>query len=176
MEQAVFGGGCFWCTEAVFNELRGVQRVEPGYAGGEVAEPSYEDVCSGTTGHAEVVRVTYDPAEIGYEDLLRIHFATHDPTTLNRQGPDAGTQYRSAIYPTDDAQMAAARRVCDEVAPLFGGRITTEVAPLERFWPAEHYHHDYYARNGGQPYCRAIIGPKVAKLRKQYAQRLKSAR
>lgn len=174
MATAVFGGGCFWCTEALFSALRGVTDVESGYAGGGLDAPTYEAVCSGRSGHAEVVRVHFDPDEIAYEELLRLHFATHDPTTLNRQGADRGTQYRSAIFTQGDAQREAAQRVAAEVAPLFDQPLTTQIAPLERFWPAEAYHQEYYARNAEQPYCQAVISPKLAKLRQRYADRLKT--
>ena len=173
-EQATFGGGCFWCVEAVLQPLRGVQRVESGYAGGRVPNPTYREVCSGRTGHAEVVQVTFDPDEISYADLLRVFFATHDPTTKNRQGADLGSQYRSIILTHDEAQRATAEAVLRELTEddVFGKPIVTEVQPLDRFYPAEAYHQDYYRRNPEAPYCQAVIAPKVAKLRQRYLDRL----
>ena len=175
-EQATVAGGCFWCLEAVFERLAGVSRVVSGYTGGRVENPSYHDVCSGTTGHAEALQVTFDPAVISYEDLLEIFFAFHDPTTRNRQGPDQGTQYRSAIFYHDAAQQAAALRVMERLtsASVFDRPIVTELAPLGPFFPAEAYHQEYYRRNPAQAYCQAWIAPKVAKLRSKYAERLKS--
>ncbi len=177
MQRATFGGGCFWCTEAVFVELRGVHTVESGYAGGQVPNPSYDAVCSGRTGHAEVIQVTYDPAIVSYRDLLEIFFATHDPTTLNRQGGDSGTQYRSVVFYHDDAQKREAESVIAELTArhAFDARIVTEVAPLTTFYAAESYHQDYYARNGRQPYCQVVIAPKLAKFRQKYAALRKSA-
>jgi peptide-methionine (S)-S-oxide reductase len=174
---AVIGGGCFWCTDAVFSELRGVDRVLPGYAGGTTANPTYEEVCSETTGHAEVVEIVFDPAVLPYDDLLRIFFTTHDPTTLNRQGNDVGTSYRSIILYRNAQQKEAAARVMAEVqrAGIWRKPLVTEVAPLRQFYPAEEYHRDYFRRNPGQGYCAVIIAPKVAKFRKQYAERLKRA-
>ena len=173
-EVATLAGGCFWCLEAVFVELRGVLSVESGYAGGTTPNPTYHDVCAGTTGHAEVAQVTFDPAVLTYDDVLRVLFSIHDPTTLNCQGGDIGTQYRSAIYTHSPAQAAAARAVIAEVAGagLFDDPIVTEVAPLGRFWKAEAYHQGYYGRNQAQPYCSAVIAPKVAKFRKQYLAQL----
>jgi len=167
----VFGGGCFWCTEAVFKMLKGVAKVEPGYAGGAVPNPTYEQVCTGRTGHAEVIRIEYDPAFVSYDDLLTVFFATHDPTTLNRQGNDVGTQYRSAVFFTDEAQAAEAKAFIAglEAAAPGGDPVVTEVVPLDAFWPAEDYHRDYYARNQEQPYCRAIINPKLEKVKKKFA-------
>ena len=173
-ETAVFGGGCFWCTEAIFRRVRGVSAVESGYAGGASPAPDYDAVCSGRTGHAEVVRVHFDPAQVGYEDLLRIHFGTHDPTTPNRQGADRGTQYRSIVLPANAAQEAAAHRVLAEVAPLFDAPVVTEVAPLAAFFAAEDYHQDYYAHNAAKPYCMAVIDPKLAKLRAKFAPLLRA--
>jgi peptide-methionine (S)-S-oxide reductase len=175
MEQATLGGGCFWCLEAVFVELRGVERVESGYAGGDVADPTYEQVCSGRTGHAEVVRVTFDPAVIAYDDLLRVFFAIHDPTTPNRQGADVGTQYRSIVLYESDAQRQSAESVIAELdaAGIRDDAIVTEVVPLDTFYPAEPYHADYFARNPSQAYCQIVIAPKVAKFRKQFVDRLK---
>lgn len=175
MESATLGGGCFWCLEAVFVELRGVERVVSGYAGGDVPDPTYERVCSGRTGHAEVVRVTFDPAVLSYEDLLRVFFAIHDPTTPNRQGVDVGTQYRSIILYESEAQRQAAEAIIAEVgaAGIWDDAIVTEVVPLETFHPAERYHADYYARNPDQAYCQIVIAPKVAKFRKQFVDRLR---
>lgn len=174
-ETATLAGGCFWCLDAVFRELKGVTSVVSGYAGGTTPAPTYEQVCSGTTGHAEVALVTFDPAEISYEDLLRVFFAIHDPTTLNQQGADVGTQYRSAIFTHSPAQHATAERVIRELsgAGLWPDPIVTQVAPFERFFPAEDYHQDYFNRNPGQGYCRAVIAPKVAKFRKTHLERLK---
>ena len=173
-EVAVLGGGCFWCLDAVFRELAGVVGVESGYAGGTAPNPDYEAVCSGRTGHAEVVRVTFDPARLAYADLLRVFFTIHDPTTRNRQGNDVGTQYRSVIFCQDDAQRAAARAVVDEIAAakLWRGPIVTEIAGPAAFHPAEGYHQDYFERNPGQPYCMFVVAPKLAKFRKAFADRL----
>jgi peptide-methionine (S)-S-oxide reductase len=173
-EVATLAGGCFWCLEAVYLELRGVQRVVSGYAGGRVPDPSYELVCTGTSGHAEVVQVTYDPAVIAYDELLDVFFTIHDPTTLNRQGNDHGPQYRSAIFYHSDAQKAAAER---KIAALTAERvwddpIVTEVVPLDTFYPAEKYHQDYYRRNQANPYCGVVIAPKVAKARKRFFEKL----
>ena len=174
-EQATFAGGCFWCVEAVFDELRGVERVESGYAGGHVPNPSYEQVCTGTTGHAEVVRVTYDPNVISYRDLLGVFFSTHDPTQLNRQGADVGTQYRSAVFYHTPEQRETAEEVIKELEAqrVWDGRIVTSLEPLTEFYPAEEYHRDYFRRNPNQGYCRAVVAPKVAKFRKQFFDRLK---
>jgi peptide-methionine (S)-S-oxide reductase len=171
---ATLAGGCFWCLEAVFERLRGVERVVSGYAGGDLPEPDYYAVCSGATGHAEAIRVSFDPAVISYRDLLEIFFAFHDPTTLNRQGPDVGTQYRSAIFTHSPEQDAEAREVIAELnaAGVFSRPIVTQVAPAGDFWAAEASHQQYYQRNATQPYCQAMIGPKVAKLREHYAARL----
>jgi peptide-methionine (S)-S-oxide reductase len=177
-ETATLAGGCFWCLEAVLEQLKGVERVVSGYSGGTVPHPSYEQVCTGTTGHAESAQITFDPAVLPYRDLLRIFFAFHDPTTPNRQGPDEGTQYRSAIFWHDSAQRAAAEQVIAELAKrrVFDAPIVTEVVPLTAFYPAEGYHQGYYRRNPDQSYCRVVISPKVAKLRKQYAERLQGAK
>jgi peptide-methionine (S)-S-oxide reductase len=174
-ELATLGGGCFWCVEAVFERLRGVQSVRSGYAGGSPPHPSYELVCTGTTGHAEVVQIAFDPAVIAYREILEIFFVTHDPTTLNRQGADAGTQYRSVIFTHDDGQRATARDVIADLTRqgVFDRPIVTEVAPLAAFYPAEKHHQAYYQRNAGTPYCQAVIAPKVAKLRKAHFDRLK---
>lgn len=167
-ELATLGGGCFWCLEAVFQNLKGVMKVESGYAGGPAPNPTYEQVCSGRTGHAEVVQVTFDPAVISYYDLLEVFFAIHDPTTLNRQGGDMGTQYRSAIFShTPDQQVTAEKVIKDlEAAQLWNGTIVTEVTPLKEFYRAEAYHQNYYRSNPMQPYCLAVIAPKVAKFRR----------
>ena len=163
-ELATFGSGCFWCTEAVLEQLDGVIDVTSGYAGGSVASPTYEQVCSGTTGHAEVVQVTFDPARIRYEALLDWFFRSHDPTTRNRQGPDEGTQYRSVIFFHSPAQHAAALAAIAKAQPGFGDPIVTEVSPAPRFWPAEPYHQDYFRNNPTKGYCRAMIAPKLKKL------------
>jgi peptide-methionine (S)-S-oxide reductase len=177
-EVAVFGGGCFWCTEAVFDELRGVHAVVSGYTGGAVKNPTYEQVCMGNTGHAEAVRIEFDPAEISFRDLLTVFFATHDPTTLNRQGNDVGTQYRSAIFYADEAQKAQAAAFIKELdeAKAFRNPIVTTLEPLEEFYPAEGYHQKFYAQNPYQPYCQYTIPPKLSKLHKQFAALLKSQR
>lgn len=169
------GGGCFWCLEAVFDRLQGVEAVTSGYAGGHVESPSYRQVCAGTTGHAEVVRVEYDPETIDFRTLLTVFFATHDPTTPDRQGADVGPQYRSIILYESDEQRDVAERVIAELEEegVFGAPVVTEVEPLEVFYPAEPEHHDYYRRNPGQGYCRVVIDPKVAKLRASFADRLK---
>jgi len=174
-EIATLGGGCFWCLEAVYNELRGVESVISGYAGGSVANPSYEQVCSGRTGHAEVVQVTFDPSAISYRDILGVFFTIHDPTTLNRQGADVGTQYRSIILYGSPEQEATAREVIAETqaSGLWHAPIVTQVEPLERFYPAEGYHQNYFERNPYQPYCQIVIAPKVAKARQKYLERLK---
>lgn len=172
---ATLGGGCFWCLEAVFDRLQGVEAVTSGYAGGHVESPSYRQVCAGTTGHAEVVRVEYDPETIDFRTLLTVFFATHDPTTPDRQGADVGPQYRSLILYESDAQRDVAERVIAELEEdgVFGAPVVTQVEPLEAFYPAEREHHDYYRRNPGQGYCRVVIDPKVAKLRRSFADRLK---
>ena len=174
-EVAVLAGGCFWCTEAVFLGLAGVKSVESGYTGGNVANPSYRQVCGGDTGHAEAIRITYDPAEIGYADLLDIFFATHDPTQLNRQGNDVGTQYRSAIFPLDGSQRAEAEAGIARANQDLGGRVVTTIEKLGEWYPAESDHQDYWAREGQRnPYCLAVIPPKLQKLRKGFKDRLKS--
>lgn len=174
-EVATLGGGCFWCTEAVFDDLKGVISVESGYSGGTVANPSYEQVCTGRTGHAEVVQVTFDPEVISYEDILRIFFTVHDPTTLNRQGNDVGTQYRSVIFYQSDGQKKAAENVMKEIGEkkLWDDPIVTELSPFTAFYKAEDYHQEYFANNPNQGYCRVVIAPKVAKFRKHYNDRLK---
>ena len=175
-EVATLAGGCFWCLDAVFRDLRGVERVESGYSGGTTPNPSYEQVCSGRTGHAEVVQLTFDPATISYRDLLGVFFAIHDPTTLNRQGADVGTQYRSVIFYHDEEQRRVAEEVISELEAegVWGDPIVTEVTPFDEFYVAEAYHQDYFRNNGFQPYCQVIIAPKVAKFRKQYLERLKA--
>jgi len=174
LSTATFGAGCFWCVEAIFQDVKGVESVESGYAGGQVKNPTYREVCSGTTGHAEVLQIKYDPSVVAYEDLVKILFTTHDPTTLNRQGADAGTQYRSVIFYHDEAQKAVAERVKKEFAPtLWDDPIVTEIAPFETFYPAEKYHQNYYNDNPNQGYCRIVINPKVAKFRKEFANLLK---
>ena len=174
-EIAVLGGGCFWCLDAVFRDLEGVLEVESGYAGGAGANPSYEAVCSGRTGHAEVVKVTFDPAKLAFDDLLRVFFTIHDPTTRNRQGNDVGTQYRSVIFAQSDEQRATAERVMREIedAKLYPGTLVTELASAAPYYPAEGYHQDYFENNPGQPYCMFIVAPELSKFRKQHADRLK---
>jgi peptide-methionine (S)-S-oxide reductase len=173
-EKAILAGGCFWCLDAVFRQLRGVELVESGYAGGTVPNPTYRHVCTGETGHAEAVRITFDPNVISYRDLLGVYFTVHDPTTLNRQGGDVGTQYRSAVYYVNDAQRQAARDVMDELTKekVWDDPIVTELEPAPTFYPAEEYHKDYYENNAQQPYCAVVIAPKVAKVRKKYLERL----
>jgi peptide-methionine (S)-S-oxide reductase len=168
-QSAIFGGGCFWCTEAAFQDLRGVSRVLPGYAGGSVRNPSYEAVCTGRTGHAEVVQVDFDPAVISYKDLLRVFFTVHDPTQLNRQGNDIGTQYRSSIFYTNDEQKQEAEDFIAELNSEFDNGIVTTIEPLKDFYVAEEYHHNYFKRNPHAGYCQVIVSPKVAKVRKQFA-------
>lgn len=175
-EVATLAGGCFWCTEAVFNDVIGVEKVESGYIGGTADHPTYKQVCSGDTGHAEAIRITFDPEQVSYADLLAMFFATHDPTTLNRQGNDVGTQYRSAIFPhsadqREEAQAAIARAAADWPAP-----IVTTIEQLSHWWPAEDYHQEYWEGEGRRnPYCMAVIPPKLAKLRKSFAARSKAA-
>jgi len=175
METATLAGGCFWCLEAAFQELKGVTKVNSGYAGGTVPNPSYEAVCTGRTGHAEVVQIEFDPAVVSYRELLEVFFTIHDPTTLNRQGGDVGTQYRSAIFYHSPQQQQDAKAVIAELeaGKVWDDPIVTEVVPLEAFYPAEEYHRDYFRRNPGQAYCRTVIAPKVAKLRKLYLEKLK---
>jgi peptide-methionine (S)-S-oxide reductase len=174
-EQAILAGGCFWCTEAVFKDLIGVSSVESGYVGGHAADPTYREVCGGGTGHAEAIRVTFDPSLIRYDDILDIFFATHDPTQLNRQGNDVGTQYRSAIFPASPEQEEAARRGIERAGESWPDPIVTTVEPLGKWWPAEDYHQAYWEGEGrSSPYCLAVIPPKLQKLRKSFAARLKS--
>jgi peptide-methionine (S)-S-oxide reductase len=175
-EQATLAGGCFWCTEAVFKDVIGVSSVESGYIGGHVANPTYKQVCGGATGHAEAIRVTFDPAEIGYDDILDLFFATHDPTQLNRQGNDVGTQYRSAVFPHDEAQDAAVHRAIERARADWPAPIVTTVEPLAEWYPAEDYHQDYWEGEGQRnPYCLAIIPAKLRKLRKSFADKVKGA-
>lgn len=173
-EVATLAGGCFWCLEAAYDQLKGVEKVESGYAGGQVDNPTYQQVCTGTTGHAEVVQVTFDPSVISYRELLEVFFTIHDPTTLNRQGADVGTQYRSAIFYSSPEQKAAADSVIAELTAekVWDNPIVTELAPLGEFYPAEDYHRDYYERNPSQPYCQAVIAPKVSKFRKKFLEKL----
>jgi peptide-methionine (S)-S-oxide reductase len=174
-KQAVLAGGCFWCTEAVFLDVVGVKSVESGYTGGQVINPTYKQVCGGDTGHAEAIRITFDPNEISYGELLDIFFVTHDPTQLNRQGNDIGTQYRSAIFPEDEAQEQEARAKIAELNAEQGGRIVTTIEPKAEWYPAEDYHQDYWATEGkSNPYCLAVIPPKLQKLRKSFQNRLKA--
>jgi peptide-methionine (S)-S-oxide reductase len=174
-EIATLGGGCFWCLEATFERLEGVESVISGYAGGTVPNPTYEQVCTGATGHAEVVQITFDPEKITYREILEVFFTIHDPTTLNRQGVDAGTQYRSAIFYHTPEQEKAAREVIEELghSGVWDNPIVTEVEKLREFYPAEDYHRHYYERNSTQPYCQAVITPKLAKLRKKWLGKLK---
>jgi peptide-methionine (S)-S-oxide reductase len=174
-ETATLGGGCFWCTEAVFTELRGVAKVESGYSGGKIANPGYQDVCSGRTGHAETIQVTFDPMEISYKDILHIFFTTHDPTTPNRQGADVGTQYRSVVFYHNDEQRKIAEEVIKEVnaEKVWKRPIVTELAPFKAFYKAEDYHQRYFEKNPDAPYCQVVIEPKIAKLRQHYWEKLK---
>ena len=173
IETITLGGGCFWCVEAVYEQVEGVVAVESGYSNGHVKEPSYEQVCEGTTGHAEVVRVQFENTKITLREVLEIFFAVHDPTTLNRQGNDIGPQYRSGIYFHEPAQRAIAQAVIDEVNQATGGRAVTELAPLDNYWPAEVYHQHFFERNPNQGYCSFVVAPKVAKFRKTFAARLR---
>ena len=174
-EQAVVAGGCFWCTEAVFNDVIGVSKVESGYTGGHVADPTYRQVCGGDTGHAEAIRVTYDPSIISYGQLLDLFLGTHDPTQLNRQGNDVGTQYRSAIFPLSPEQEAEARKAIERARADWQDPIVTTIEPMGGWYPAEDYHQDYWAGEGqSNPYCLAVIPPKLKKLRKSFANRVKS--
>jgi peptide-methionine (S)-S-oxide reductase len=175
-EVATLGGGCFWCLEAVYEELRGVEKVESGYSGGSIPNPTYRQVCTGTTGHAEVVQVTFDPEVVSYREILEVFFSIHDPTTPNRQGADVGTQYRSAIFYHDEEQRRVAEEVIAELEArhLWDDPIVTEVTPFDAFHGAEDYHQGYYRNNEYQPYCQVVIAPKVAKFRKQYLEKLKA--
>lgn len=174
-ETAIFAGGCFWCTEAFFTDLKGVEKVVSGYIGGKTENPTYKEVCEGYSGHAEAIQITFNPDEVAYEDLLEIFFATHDPTTLNRQGADVGTQYRSEIFYTSEAQKAAAENFIKLLTDqkIFDKKIVTKISSATTFYPAEDYHQDYYAQNPNQPYCQAVIAPKLAKLQKNYKSKLK---
>jgi peptide-methionine (S)-S-oxide reductase len=176
-EIATFGGGCFWCLDGAFRQLRGVEGVVSGYAGGRRPNPTYEQVCAGVTGHAEVVQITFDSDVISYRDLLGVFFTIHDPTTLNRQGNDVGTQYRSVIFHHSPEQEHAAREVIRELEAekVYENPFVTEIAPLTQFYPAENYHQDYFTNNANQPYCAAVVAPKVAKVRKYYFDRLQKA-
>jgi peptide-methionine (S)-S-oxide reductase len=175
-EVATLAGGCFWCLEAVYKDLRGVRGVVSGYAGGHVANPTYYQVCDGTTGHAEVVQITFDPREVSFRELLEVFFTIHDPTTLNRQGADVGTQYRSAIFYHTPEQRETAEAVIAEItsARVWDSPIVTEVVPFTEFYPAEDYHQNYFEKNPYQPYCRAVVAPKVSKFRKQFLEKLKA--
>ena len=172
-ETATFGGGCFWCIEAVVQRLKGVEKVVSGYAGGATNNPTYRDICTGSTGHAELVQVTFDPEAISYEDLLTVFMTSHDPTTLDRQGADKGTQYRSVIFYHHSEQKATAEKVIAGLKDYYKDPIVTELVPLEKFYPAEKYHQDYYNNNSYAGYCRVVIDPKIAKLREMYSSRLK---
>ncbi len=176
LEMATLGGGCFWCTEAVFDNVQGVEDVVSGYSGGHIPNPTYQQVCSETTGHAEVVQIKFNPDEISFKEILQIFFGTHDPTTLNRQGNDVGTSYRSAIFYHSPEQKAIAEEVIREITDedVFGKPIVTEVTESTNFYPAEDYHQEYFAKNPNQPYCAAVVAPKVGKFRQKFASRLKS--
>jgi len=175
IEVTTLGGGCFWCTEAVFSQLKGIEKIEPGYSDGNTENPSYEQVSTGKTGHAEVAQITFDPAVISFKEILQIFFSTHDPTSLNRQGADIGTQYRSVIFYHDDEQKAIAEQVIKEFSDegAFDAPIVTQVEPLKKFYKAEDYHREYYKRHPEQPYCRVVIAPKIAKFRQLYLNKLK---
>jgi peptide-methionine (S)-S-oxide reductase len=175
METATFGNGCFWCTEAVFQQLKGVQKVESGYAGGHVENPTYEQVCSANTGHAEVLQITYDPNEISYDELLQVFWETHDPTTLNRQGNDVGPQYRSVIFYHNEEQRKLAEnyKLALDTSGAFDNPIVTAIEPLSNYYPAEKYHQNYFIRNGSQPYCAFVVRPKLEKFRKVFKGKIK---
>jgi peptide-methionine (S)-S-oxide reductase len=175
MEIATFAGGCFWCTEAIFLEIKGVKKVVSGYIGGTTLNPTYSEICTGTTGHAEAIQITFDPSEVGFEDLLEVFFGTHDPTTLNRQGADVGTQYRSAIFYHSEDQMKKAQNYITLIAKekLYDREIVTKVSPATKFYDAEDYHQNYYNQNASQGYCQMVIAPKLEKLRKYYSSKLK---
>jgi peptide-methionine (S)-S-oxide reductase len=176
-EVATLGGGCFWCTEAIFDQLKGVEKVESGYSGGKIPNPSYEDVCTGSTGHAESIQITFNPKQISFKEILQIFFTTHDPTTLNRQGADVGTQYRSAIFYHNPEQENVAKEVIKETntAKVWKKPIVTEVVPFKAFYKAEDYHQEYFKNNSRQPYCQVVIAPKIVKLREHYREKLKTA-
>ncbi len=175
LETATLAAGCFWCVEAVFDDLKGVQDVVSGYSGGHTENPTYKEVCSETTGHAEVVQIKFDPAELDYADLLRVFFSVHDPTTLNRQGNDIGSSYRSAVFYHSEEQKRIAIEIIDEVTKeaVYDNPIVTEVTAFDKFWPAEDYHQEYFANNPNQPYCAGVVAPKVAKFRQKFTSRLK---
>ncbi len=175
IQTATLGGGCFWCTEAVFSELKGVEKVESGYSGGTVPNPTYEQVCTGRTGHAEVAQITFNPTVISYKEILQIFFTVHDPTTLNRQGADVGTQYRSAIFYHNEEQRMIAEQVVKEIedAKIWDAPIVTQLAPFETFYKAEDYHQEYFKQNPYQSYCQVVVAPKVAKFRAHYREKLK---
>ena len=175
LETATLGAGCFWCVEAVLDDLRGVEDVVSGYSGGHKDNPTYQEVCSEATGHAEVVQIKFDPAEIAFKEILQVFFTVHDPTTLNRQGNDIGTSYRSAIFYHNDEQKRVAEEVIDEITKegIYDNPIVTEVTAFDKFWPAENYHQEYFANNPNQPYCAAVVAPKVAKFRQKFVNRLK---
>ena len=175
LETATLAGGCFWCVEAVYDDLKGVEDVVSGYSGGRTENPTYRQVCDGDTGHAEVIQIKFDPNVISFKDILHVFFSVHDPTTLNRQGNDIGTQYRSAIFYHSDEQKRVAEETIREVAEegVYDDPIVTEVVPFEKFWPAEDYHQEYFSNNPNQPYCAAVVAPKVAKFRKKFVDRLK---
>jgi peptide methionine sulfoxide reductase msrA/msrB len=176
LQQATFGGGCFWCTEAVYQELQGVYQVTSGYSGGRTENPTYKEICTGLTGHAEVIQVEFDPQQISFAQLLEVFWKTHDPTTLNRQGADVGTQYRSVVFYQNEQQKKVAEELKQKLnaAEAFAHPVVTEISPLEKFYPAEDYHQNYFAQNGSQPYCRAVVAPKVDKVRQVFADQLKS--
>jgi peptide-methionine (S)-S-oxide reductase len=175
LEKATFGAGCFWCVEAVFLNIKGVEHVEPGYSGGFIKNPAYREVCNGTTGHAEVARIEFDPKIISFEELLEVFWKTHDPTTLNRQGADVGTQYRSAVFYHNENQKTIAEKSKKQLesSGYFSKPIVTEISPLKNYYPAEDYHKNYYQNNPDQPYCRIVIDPKIQKLRKDFKDKLK---
>ncbi len=175
IKEAILGGGCFWCLDAAFRQIEGVEDVVSGYANGHVDNPSYKEVCTDTTGHAEVVKVLYDDAKISYRDLLEIFYALHDPTTLNRQGADYGSQYRSTILYQNDEERRIAEEVTQELQQELDRKIVTKIEPLSSFWPAEEYHQDYFAKNPSQGYCRAVVAPKVLKVREKFIEKLKKA-
>jgi peptide-methionine (S)-S-oxide reductase len=176
LETATLAAGCFWCVEAVFDDLKGIEDVVSGYSGGKTENPTYRQVCEGTTGHAEVAQIKFDPAVISFKDVLRVFFSVHDPTTLNRQGADVGTQYRSAVFYHNEDQKRDAEEVIKEITDegVYDAPIVTEIAPFEKFWPAEDYHQEYFANNPNVPYCSAVVAPKVAKFRKKFVDRLKA--
>jgi len=173
IKTAIFGGGCFWCTEAIFDQLKGVLKVESGYSGGHLPNPTYAQVCDGITGHAEVIKIEYDPEIITLKDLLEVHFYTHDPTTLNRQGADWGTQYRSILFYTNQDEKQEMEEVINVAQPAFNNKIVTKVELLNNYYPAENYHQNYFRLNAGNPYCQAVIPPKLKKLREKFSKALK---